>query len=121
MDASTPGHALPPAWPESFGKLLGDALPPLLLEAIASEAQAVSKSPNFWTSRVRLGRLVFLTGPLYLPLLAQVCGHVGKDQEHDSTGDCMRSSHQASGVHLHAAHAAKRLGGCRMVDPGIAP
>ena len=76
---TTPGHALPPAWPEGFGRLLESALPPELLECIASEAQAVSMSPNFWTSRVCLGKLVFLTGPSYLPLVAQECGDVGQD------------------------------------------
>ena len=48
------------SWPEGFGRLLGEALPPALVESIASEAQAVSRSPNFWTSRVCLGNLVML-------------------------------------------------------------
>ena len=69
MDVSTPGHALPPAWPEGFGRLLEHALPTELLECIASEAQAVSMGPNFWTSRVCLGNLVFLTGLSCLPLV----------------------------------------------------
>ena len=57
MNVHTPGHALSPAWPEGFGRVLKGALPPALLEAIVSEAQAVSKSPNFWSSRVSLGKL----------------------------------------------------------------
>ena len=49
----TPGHGLPPQWPEGFGRLLGAALPEDILTAVQEESQAVSRSPNFWTSRVR--------------------------------------------------------------------
>ena len=52
-ELSSPGHALPPQWPEGFGRLLGDALPEDILKAVQDESQAVSRSPNFWTSRVR--------------------------------------------------------------------
>ena len=52
-EQSTPGHALPPQWPQGFGRLLGDALPEDILKAVQEESQAVSRSPNFWTSRVR--------------------------------------------------------------------
>ena len=49
-----PGHAQPQVWPEGFGRLLGSSLPSQILEVIGEEAQAVSESPNFWTSRVGL-------------------------------------------------------------------
>lgn len=54
MAAHTPGQGLPPQWPEGFGRLLKDTLPHHILDAITQEAQAVSRSPNFWTSRVCL-------------------------------------------------------------------